>query len=1441
MWGELYIVGSSGLTGNANWSDYYYQCSSGKTASFKTIAAGTHYFKVTNRMDGNEWSNTNCINSYSGSTISSAGKQSDGDAMYIALTDVSDIDIVATGSGFQVNVTATKCGYYLKYPWGNEHAWTWSSALTDCGDGVYACTGPYNGTTYDYGRRNSDGGAGGAKALTGATTVNSPSTDDKCVFELTYSTGALKITRCNQVNNGNHVYFDNSVSGFTGTLYLVIGHDKPTAYSKVYALTRVAGTNLYHIDLNSDVWTDVTYYAVIGSSSDASTLNDGYNWGSSSLSTKGDGGYTAAYTGNYDLNGTSSSYKTFLITTASSGNGKDMTITYQGGGFGDVQKFNASQAAKKRDTGTDYSDVSGLWPATLKLKGSYMKNATDTARSTITSTTSEDGDGNKTYGAIRSGEVTHTYESLSSSYHFEGWGTGDSPSNTDASYSYNITAATTVYAFFSKLYTLTYATKGEDTGSSLSVFSIDGYSGSTTSGSSIPTGHMITLVATPATGYEVEGWYSDASCTSAYTNGSGGVTIEGGNNTFKLASLNANSGVYPKFGPKTYTIKLEDMEPTTEGQGSVSVTYNASTNMTASDPITKPTKTNYDFGGYWVRNEETKALVTKLIDENGKWIADVDGYTSHDGDDPTWVHDYAISLYAKWEEKTHTVSVAVSAGDYSGTPGTVQINSVDVTEVTAGEVTWSTVMTPVANPGWKFKEWQGTSNVDLDLVTYHRDYQTSGTNSMRIKATADAQTITAVFEPRYYLVGGELVGDDDNITTSGMPGWGNYDAPFIVTTSSPLLATCTRTLTNADKTYKILVRDKNDGISYGVNTDPFEVIQDGESLLFDDANYKVFLYAKGGTTFTFKITDVDASGHPYVSLDRPHQMHMGHKRVDIDGTDHNDDTGGTLTATIGETPISNNAWFNYGSNITYTASAQSGYTLKWYTNSDYSSAFSPQPAASWPHNNVTGDENVYAKFTEKATTVNLANDGHGKVQISDEDQTNTTCGVTTHRELTAVPNDGYMFSSWTKTSGLDYDLSTTSDATTTLTGLGGGESFGQTVTANFALRWALKAESVGWGSESFNIDNISTIGGDAVGYVDISLAANTNYQFTITDKQGSGATYYSGSDQVYYMTNGNSYVWGFGTDKSYNCGITTAGAGTYRFMWNITDKTMSVIYPNFVIYRTGDKDEDSESASHTTTSAVESYDDEDPIAQAIEFRMKVRELDKWYTLSLPFTVNKVCVWDADDQQYYPLVPYYRTSVGETLNGGHYIIRTPNFADGNSIALAEFGDWRDPTSPTGYNPSANTPYIIQWHMSYFNGKYISFFGATGQTIPTSMTAGSAPSSDNVVNVCVNNSMTTGSAKGAYLLDPDYGAGAWLRAEDADDDRTILPFECYLLANNTTRAKYRVIRRDMTITDTPTGWEQVGTPNRDKTAKVLIDGQLYIIRGDNMYTIQGALVK
>lgn len=241
---------------------------------------------------------------------------------------------------------------------------------------------------------------------------------------------------------------------------------------------------------------------------------------------------------------------------------------------------------------------------------------------------------------------------------------------------------------------------------------------------------------------------------------------------------------------------------------------------------------------------------------------------------------------------------------------------------------------------------------------------------------------------------------------------------------------------------------------------------------------------------------------------------------------------------------------------------------------------------------------------------------------------------------------------------------------------------------------------------------------------------------------------------------------------------------------------------NFVIYRSGDMDGE----SRTTSDAVYSYAG-GTISKPIEYRMKVSELNKWYTLCLPFEVNAVKVWGGTE--YLSIYPCHRPSKGETLRQGYYVIRTPDSEEksGSSvqIELNNFGDWVDPFYYDGYVPSANTPYIIQWNMSYFDGKYISFFGAAGQTIPAAMSGVEAPT-DEYIKICGNNSMTNGTVAGVYLLDNDYGAGAWLRAEDVEEKRTILPFECYLIASESTTANNMVIKR-RTGEDSATGWEEI----------------------------------
>lgn len=959
----------------------------------------------------------------------------------------------------------------------------------------------------------------------------------------------------------------------------------------------------------------------------------------------------------------------------------------------------------------------------------------------------------------------------------------------------------------------------------------------------------------------------------------------------------------------TVRIQLNDLSATTH----VVPTYQdvAFNSDVLTDLTSVPAKTHYDFGGFYTGYDDVNdvATGTQVIDANGQWIASVADYTDAS---KHWIHSGTeTTLYAMWTEHEYDLTIDISpAGAGSVSPSPTKVKLVTPTDLLTA--------TP-ANGAWKFKEWQYSTN----LGPYGG---TGNDNTVRVTASQNG-TLTAVFEPRFTLVG-SIYDDSGN---GGMPGWNDYTAEFEVT-NSPFSATCTRKL-DPNTTFKFEVHDKT-GSGRNLGHSPAGQYIGNNSWECNTQNSDIYLRATGHGDYTFTISAVredNGNYYPTISVSGPssHLMNLGWGHAEIDNpssvTD-GENTGGTVSAQTTESgdhyAIVNGQYVADGGTITYTPNAATGYSFDgWYS----SNAYSGDPFSRnnpWAHENVTSDDNVYAKFTEKSTSVSLANDGHGHVTIGGTTVANTTCGVTTHRELTAVPSDGYMFSSWTKTSGNDITISSTSTNPITLTGNGDGASSGQTVTANFTQRWVLKAESEGWGSETFTISNISEVSGDAVGYVDIDLAANTNYQFTMKDLSNNNI-YKNNDVAVQYMTYTNHTDWGFATDKTYNCGITTAGRGTYRFSWNITDKTMTVTYPesyqvnygaslggsvtsvidddnnavpnggyvrrggnvtytatannanytfagwcnndsygnpftdfnpwtnsnivatsnayakfkstNFVIYRTGDMSSD----PRAVYDDVESYAG-GTITETIEFRMKVHRLDYWYSLCLPFTVNAVQVWDEDDNAYYDLVPYYR--VGDNYYNGHYIIRTPSPQQSMPIEGFEGRDhWTDPAN-NSYKPEKNKPYIIQWHQNYFSGRYVSFFGEANQTIPTAMSAGSTPTSDNVVDINVNNAMISSSVAGAYLLEADYGPnGAWLRGENPNDSRTVLPFECYILANSATRARYKVLRPDMEIVEEVTTSLDTLSYATDKATKVIINNQLYIIRGGKMYTIQGAVVK
>lgn len=158
----------------------------------------------------------------------------------------------------------------------------------------------------------------------------------------------------------------------------------------------------------------------------------------------------------------------------------------------------------------------------------------------------------------------------------------------------------------------------------------------------------------------------------------------------------------------------------------------------------------------------------------------------------------------------------------------------------------------------------------------------------------------------------------------------------------------------------------------------------------------------------------------------------------------------------------------------------------------------------------------------------------------------------------------------TKMKGTDYTWTVTDGTSGTLNILSSKIDGNVVVTINGVWRWSIAGswlyypETVNWDADTYVMGNITQVSGDDVCSVEITLPANTGYTFQVVDRSSSPYTWWGNSNDAsapFYMTYGNSTNWGFADNYSKACGITTAGAGTYTFTWNITDRQLTVTYP----------------------------------------------------------------------------------------------------------------------------------------------------------------------------------------------------------------------------------------------------------------------------------------
>lgn len=207
---------------------------------------------------------------------------------------------------------------------------------------------------------------------------------------------------------------------------------------------------------------------------------------------------------------------------------------------------------------------------------------------------------------------------------------------------------------------------------------------------------------------------------------------------------------------------------------------------------------------------------------------------------------------------------------------------------------------------------------------------------------------------------------------------------------------------------------------------------------------------------------------------------------------------------------------------------------------------------------------------------------------------------------------------------------------------------------------------------------------------------------------------------------------------------------------------------------------------------------------------------QWEPLTIPFDVASVEVYDPDDNTMFTLAP-----------NTYYLLREQVA----NVSGADFKEsWFNTSDP---KPLKKKAYNIFFPMNngwgeFYTKKYVLFRGTDGsQTVETSFVKGAAPSGDDQYTLYGNNTLSTHSLT-AYFETSD---GKYYQKET---NRTLQPFECYVLANATTMSRMPRIgpwRESATTTDIENTWAE--TQMLQKAAVYNTFGQLMFMTQNTVF--------
>lgn len=930
------------------------------------------------------------------------------------------------------------------------------------------------------------------------------------LYRLTgWDSGVCANENIKNVTKTNYIYFDNSTTNWSNAnRYFVIGHDKPSAYSKVYSMTAIAHTKLWYVAQSSDTWSDATYYGFCNPTSSWSVGS----WGSSNLSNGSK--YTAAYKNKYDL-GSGSSY---LFTPANASNGTSFSIDYKN----NYSALNNSQTVKKytsTNNGSSYSEAS-INSGTITISAYKMTGNGTASNSSNSATLDAAAETSASRDAAYTGEVTLT-ASANTGYTFIGWfrnASGGTALSTNTTYSYNAPNSTqTTYARFSlNHYTVSYGVNSSTRWGSIKLNTNSAVT--TTSTSSLAHGTSISFTATPNSGYQVEGWYSDAACTA-------GNKLQTGGNSYNAGTLTANVTVYVKFavrtgGTVTLTAGTGGQVSKTSGSGwaaSVSIT-----NITSTTAINIYAKANtgYSFST-WTKTEGSGTVSTNAANGQFTPVAFEDAtvqasftetmrtITISGGTESSTTAGVATQGTAtaadpaagkKFTGWTLGSGVTLAAGS-ALTNKTINFTATANSTVTANYADRAKVKLYFAKPttlswtnvyayAWKSSDasvknatYPGvklTATEVINCVTYYvYEYYTeadgvggaadgnSAWNTIIFGDNNDARKTAnlTISNGHFYYKNSTGTGETAAITSAWFikgefNSWGDT-APIThncATNSGDAIISITAGSTYGWKVYN-RVNDQwwSNSTALGSGSGVTATMASAQTLYNnDDNNMKITPSVTSNYTFTVSSTNTST---PKVTVTFPTTYILTYSIGSVKGNNGSITTSPSTAS--GSKVLS-------GNTVTLTApAAKTGYTWKgWYTNAagttgkinDTNRAITVT---------MNANKTLYACYTENSYTVTVSAGVGGMVS-----PTSVTAGpVTTSASITASPAVGYAFLNWTIPTGVTLASGTTSTPTITINATAGSK----TITANFIStnnRIVIRAQI----GESFFTDNMSNDG-----------------------------------------------------------------------------------------------------------------------------------------------------------------------------------------------------------------------------------------------------------------------------------------------------------------------------------------------------------------------------